>query len=84
MKVNMSVKPGAYSAEGEAIDPAAITLVLSDLQLPEYRTVVGILVREFHVDTSSSVFRHNRDVIMKGADSIHDGSNPHEGNRAVT
>ena len=35
-------------------------------------------------DLELSEYRHNRDVIVKGADPIHDAQNPTEGNRGVT
>ena len=81
MKAELRVKSGAFTAEGVCLDPAEITLVLSDLQLSEYRNVMQILTKEFNVESDSTVFRQNRDVIVKGQDSIHNGKNPHEGDK---
>ena len=79
MKTQMDVKTGAYSSEGAVIDPASITLTLYELELSEYRSVMAILSKEFNIDYTSQVFRQNRDVIVKGSDSIHDARCPVEG-----
>jgi hypothetical protein len=81
MKTTIDVKPGAFTAEGSCLEPAQITLVLFDLELQEYQKTMSVLTKEFDVDYKSTVFRHNRDVIVKGNDSMHDGGNPHEGDR---
>ena len=80
MRTDLDVDPGSFTAESVCLKPATITLLLSELELSEYRSVMQILTKEFKVDTSSTVFRQNRDVIVKGSDSVHDGNNPHEGN----
>lgn len=80
MKVTIDVKPGAFTAESICLEPAMVVLTLSELELSEYRNVMGILTKEFNVDYTSTIFRQNRDVIIAGQDSIHDAKNPHEGN----
>lgn len=80
MKVLMTVKGGTFTAEGECLEPAAITLELSELQLPEYRHCMGVITKEWEVDHTSAVFRHNRDIIVKGVDNIHD-DRPMQGDR---
>lgn len=81
MKHTIEVDQGAFTAEGEAITHAKITVVFYELELPEYRHTIGLLTKEFGIDYSSTIFRHNRDVMVKGDDAIHDAQNPHEGNR---
>jgi len=81
MKADISVKTGSFTAEGECLEPAQITLVISELQLSEYRAAMAILTKEFKIDYTSSVFRQNRDVIIRGSDSIHDGKCPVEGDK---
>ena len=80
MKTTIDVRTGAFTAEGVCLEPAVITLTLSELELSEYRNAMQTLTKEFNVDYTSAVFRQNRDVIVKGSDSVHDGQNPHEGN----
>jgi len=79
MKTTTDIKTGAFSAEGACLDPAAITITFSELELSEYRNVMNTLTKEFNIDYTSTVFRQNRDVIVKGTDSVHDGLCPHEG-----
>jgi len=82
MKTQLDVKPGAFTAEGGLLEPAQITLILTELDLVDYKRCMEVLSREFELDYTSSVFRHNRDVILKGERSLHDGKNPVEGNRS--
>lgn len=81
MKVDLQVKGGAFTADGIMIEPAAITLYLTELQLHEYNASLTTLVKEFDIDTTNPIFRHNKDVIVKGNTPIHDGKNPVQGDR---
>jgi len=81
MKHDMTVDQGAFSAEGEVIKAAEILVKFFDLELSEYRQIMGLLTKEFGIDYASTIFRHNRDIMVKGQDAIHDAKNPHEGDR---
>lgn len=81
MKADLQVKGGAFTADGIMIEPAAITLYLTELQLHEYNFALETIVREFSIDSTNPVFRHNKDVIVKGSTAVHDGKNPVQGNR---
>jgi hypothetical protein len=82
MKNSIEVKQGAFTAEGEAIEHAEIVIRFYDLELPEYRSTIATLTKEFNIDYTSTIFRHNRDVMVKGQDAVHDANNPHEGDRS--
>ena len=87
MLTTLEVKGGYFTAEGECIEPAVIILTLSDLQLPEYKSNMAKLAKDYpgcNADATSAVFRKNRTVIVRSSDSVHDGQNPHEGNRCKT
>ena len=81
MKADLQVKGGAFTADGIMIEPAAITLYLTELQLHEYNASIEALVREFSIDSTNPVFRHNKDIIVRGSTPVHDGKNPVQGNR---
>jgi hypothetical protein len=81
MKADLQVKGGAFTADGIMIEPAAITLYLTELQLHEYNSSLEAIIREWSIDTTNPVFRHNKDVIVKGSTAVHDGKNPVQGNR---
>lgn len=82
MKAELLTKGGAFTADGIMIEPASITLFLTELQLHEYTAAIEALVREFAIEATNPIFRHNKDIIIKGDVSIHDGKNPHEGDRS--
>ena len=81
MKADLQVKGGAFTADRIMIEPAAITLYLTELQLHEYEAALEIIVQNFSIDTTNPVFRHNKEVIVKGSTPVHDGKNPVQGNR---
>lgn len=81
MKTNIEVKPGAFTAEGDLLEPAHIILTLYELDLPEYKKSMSILSKEFDVDYTSSVFRQNRSIVVSSPGEIHDARCPVEGNR---
>ena len=81
MKAELNVKGGAFTADGVCIEPAAITLYLTELQLHEYEASLEAIIREWSIDSKNPIFRHNKDVIVKGSTAIHDGKNPVQGNR---
>lgn len=80
-KASLKVETGQFTAEGECIIPASIILTLSELQLQEYKHCMKLLTEHFDVDYTSAAFRQNRDVILKGEDSVHSGIPPTQGDK---
>jgi hypothetical protein len=81
MKSELLTKGGAFTADGIMIEPASITLLLTELQLHEYNSAIETIVLEFNIDSTNPVFRHNKDIIVRGSTPVHDGKNPVQGNR---
>jgi hypothetical protein len=84
MKAEVITEQGHFTAEGECVKPAVITLVCSDISsVGEYRTIMQTLAKEFPVNDQSTALRRNRTVFIRMQDDIHGGKNPREGNTSM-
>jgi hypothetical protein len=80
MRTEVKVDQGSFSAEGDCIKPATITLICADVNsVGEYRSVMQKLAATFDLNDLSTALRKNRTVTVRTQDAIHCGRNPGEG-----
>ena len=79
MEIEREVYGGQYTADGQKITGACISLHLRDLELSEFKQFTDLIIRTFGADPTDTALRKNRKVVVAAAGEVHDGGVPSAG-----